>query len=453
MPEQITQTKPGTETHQRIIPVMPERTMSPEAEELLERMPSRFLRMGLLSVIAALSLLLVIAICVRYPDTLEGKVTLTTDPLPIRIKAQSTGRILDVFVKDEQPVYEGEILAEIENPIGLQKINALQAFCLSVKDAMNNNDIDSLSLLIREEFHFLGEIQPDYNKLLQSINAWLLLKEQHIYHKRIRNLQEQQNRYTRLTGITDEESRLINEELKREEAFFEVKKKLFEEKVISRKEYYEEAAALAQKKRALEAQKATKVQSGISEGQNDKQLLDITYEQKERENALVLGIEEQLRNLKSYIQIWRLKYLITAPYKGRAYQLRPLQRNEIVTAGDELYIVAPTDFKYTAYSLIPAASSGKIREGQSAQLQLEQFPFNEYGYLEGKVRFISRIPQADTKDKEAMYRVHIQLPDSLYTSYHIRIPFSPEMSGTVRIITKDKNLLQRLLDNIAKVNK
>lgn len=456
MADQVTQSIPVVpvqEPPQRIIPLPEGPALSPEAEELLERTPSRLLHLGLYAVIAALGILVLIALYVRYPDTLEGKVTLTTDPLPIRIKAQTGGRVLDVFAQEGQLVTEGEVLAEIENPVGLKSMNALTVFCAGARHALENSYSDSLATWARQEFHLPGEVQQDYNRLLQNISAYLLLKEQHIYHKRIRNLKDQQNRFARLAEVSDEESRLINEELRREEAFFESKKKLFEEKVISRKEYYEEAAALAQKKRALKAQQVARIQSGISEGQNDKQLLDITFEQKEREDALVLEMAEQIRNLQSYVQSWRLKYLVTAPYKGHVYELRPLQRNEVIASGDELYIVTPLAFRYTAYALIPAASSGKIRTGQPVQLQLDQFPFNEYGYIEGKVSHISHTPQTGVKENEIMYRVQIQLPDSLYTSYHIRVPFSPEMSGTVRIIARDKNLLQRLLDNIAAVNR
>lgn len=455
MPQYITHHTPAqpeaaTAPIRSIVPAAVERVLSPEVEDMLERTPSRFLRMGLFSIIAAIGLLLVMAICIRYPDTLEGKAILTTDPLPIRIKAQNGGRLLSVLVKEGQYVQEGAVLAEIENPVGLEKMKSLEMFCQAVKDCLAKDDRDSLSLLLREEFHLLGDLQPDYNKLLQQISAYLLLKGQHIYNKRINNLQTQHSRIASLSVVNEEESRLISEELKREEAFFEAKKQLFEEKVLSRQEFYAEAAALAQKKRTLEELKAAKIQSGITTGENDQQLLNITYEQKEREHELILSIEEQVRNLQSYIEDWRLKFLVTAPYKGRIYELRPLQRNEIVVAGDELYIVAPDDFRYTAYAFIPTASSGKVSVGQSVQLQLDQFPFNEYGFLEGKVSFISHTPQAGDKE---VYRVLIRLPDSLYTSYHIKVRFSPEMSGTARIITKDKNLLQRLLDNVAKVGK
>lgn len=463
MPEPVTYYKtpevpPVTAGKEAIVYRLPEQTLSPEVEDLLERTPSRFTRMGLFAVVAALGILVLVAILVRYPDILEGNVTLTTNPLPIRAKAQSGGRVLQIFAKEGQQVKEGEVLAEIENPIGLKKINELELLCASINRWLHNDVTDSLAVSLKDDGRLLGEAQADYNKLVQSINTYLLVKDQRIYHKRMANLRTQGSRYTALSKSVDKERALVKRELESAEDFFEAKKKLYEERVLSRKEFNDEVTALNEKRLALENQLETKIRSGIAEGENNKLLLDMEYEKKERENELVLSIEEQVRNVQSYIRGWRLKFLVTAPFNGRVYELRPLQRNEVVTAGEELYMVAPDHFKYVAYSMIPAASFGKIAVGQTAHIMLAQFPYNEYGYLEGKVSFISHTPQAADNTKqgeksEAMYRVHISLPDSLYTTYHTGIRFSPEMTGTIRIITRDKNLLQRLLDNIARVDK
>lgn len=449
---------PAIESRGPVVFRLPEQALSPEVEDLLERTPSRFTRLGLFSVVMALGILLLVACLVKYPDILEGNVTLTTDPLPIKVKAQSGGRVLQLFVKEGQQVSEGDVLAEIENPIGFRKINELDQLCTSVIRWLHNGTPDSLATCLKEDGHLLGDVQADYNKLVQSISAYLLLKDQRIFHKRIVNLKVQGSRYTALSKSSDQERALVTGELKSAEDFFEAKKKLYEERVLSRKEFNDEVTALNEKRLALENQKETKIRSGIAEGENNKLLLDLEYEKREKENQLILSIEEQVRNVRSYIRGWRLKFLVMAPFSGRVYELRPLQRNEVVTAGEELYIVAPDQFRYVAYSMIPAASFGKISTGQQAHIMLAQFPYNEYGYLEGNVSFISHTPQAAAnagKDEKeaAMYRVHIRLPDSLYTSYHIRIPFSPEMTGKIRIITKDKNLLQRLLDNIAKADK
>ncbi|MES2477715.1 MAG: hypothetical protein V4561_01410 [Bacteroidota bacterium] len=51
------------------------------------------------------------------------------------------------------------------------------------------------------------------------------------------------------------------------------------------------------------------------------------------------------------------------------------------------------------------------------------------------------------------FRIYIKLPNTLIKSYHKKIPFNPEMTATARIITKDRNLLQRLVAGVAKMDK
>ncbi len=45
----------------------------------------------------------------------------------------------------------------------------------------------------------------------------------------------------------------------------------------------------------------------------------------------------------------------------------------------------------------------------------------------------------------------VAFPDSLITSYGRTVPFGGEMTGKARIITKDRNLLQRLVSGFVKL--
>lgn len=55
-------------------------------------------------------------------------------------------------------------------------------------------------------------------------------------------------------------------------------------------------------------------------------MLEIQYERGEKERTLTVGIEEAMRNIANYIQSWRQKYLIVAPYQGVIHYLRTTTR-------------------------------------------------------------------------------------------------------------------------------
>nr|WP_295868175.1 HlyD family efflux transporter periplasmic adaptor subunit [uncultured Chitinophaga sp.] len=431
---------------------------SPEFEEILERTPSWIMRWGMLSFLLIFLLLFSIAAFIKYPDTLEGKVVITTAPLPVRIKALAGGRILQVTGKEGDAVNSGQILAEMENNTGLSNIRLLDSLCSRIRQALSGKDFPALAAISAHELVSLGDAQDHYNKLLESTSALLLLKNQAIYSKRIGVLQSQKSHYRDMAAIADQNRLLTDETLKREEEMLSAYKSLFDDKVISKKEYQEALDQYTLKKKEWQNQRSARLQSAISENENNKLLADVAFEQAEKVQSLLLTIDEQARNLQNFIQGWKLKYLLVAPYNGVVHELRSVQANDVLTAGEEVYMITPEKSSFIASALFPSTNFGKIGKGQQAHILLDQFPYNEYGYLEGKVTFISSTPQAAATgkqgaDQQPQYRVYVQLGDSLVSSYQRRLAFTPEMNGTIRIITRDKNLLQRLMESVWKINK
>ena len=105
--------------------------------------------------------------------------------------------------------------------------------------------------------------------------------------------------------------------------------------------------------------------------------------------------------------------------------------------------------------MLPAAGMGKVQVGQNVHLMVDNFPHNEFGFLEGKVIKKSSMPETSVSNTSApaQYRVYVQLRDTLETNYHKNITFSPEMTAQAHIITQDRNLLQRLVASVSITNK
>ncbi|HET9571905.1 MAG TPA: hypothetical protein VFP20_10915 [Bacteroidales bacterium] len=93
--------------------------------------------------------------------------------------------------------------------------------------------------------------------------------------------------------------------------------------------------------------------------------------------------------------------------------------------------------------LLPAKGSGKARVGQRALVRLDNFPEQEFGFIEGKVAQISNTP-----DSNGMYLVEIRFPKGLVTNYGIQLPITKQMQGNADIITEDVRLLVRFFNPI-----
>lgn len=77
---------------------------------------------------------------------------------------------------------------------------------------------------------------------------------------------------------------------------------------------------------------------------------------------------------------------------------------------------------------------------------MNNFPDKEYGFLVGRVKGVSDIP-----DEESNYFVEIEFPKGLTTNYKRKLPMSKQMVGTAQIIIKDKRLIETFVEPVSKI--
>lgn len=97
------------------------------------------------------------------------------------------------------------------------------------------------------------------------------------------------------------------------------------------------------------------------------------------------------------------------------------------------------------YAFLPAHGIGRVKKGQEARIRLENYPDGEFGYLNGKVYNIAKIP-----DENGLYEVEILFPNGLETSNGIQLPTDRQLIGTTEIVMSEKRLIERM--EIIKVN-
>lgn len=89
---------------------------------------------------------------------------------------------------------------------------------------------------------------------------------------------------------------------------------------------------------------------------------------------------------------------------------------------------------------MPAFGSGKVMVGQQVNIKLDNYPYYDYGMIEGKVLRKSIIP---TKDS---YVLLVELSDDLVSSNKTNIKFDREMKGNAEIITAKARLMNRIFN-------
>ena len=95
---------------------------------------------------------------------------------------------------------------------------------------------------------------------------------------------------------------------------------------------------------------------------------------------------------------------------------------------------------------IPSVNSGKVIPGQKVLIKLDNYRYQEFGIVEGRVQNISLTP-----GEKGNYYVDVLLLNGLKTSYNKNLPFDKELKGNAEIVTQDLRLIERFFYQIRKL--
>jgi len=90
----------------------------------------------------------------------------------------------------------------------------------------------------------------------------------------------------------------------------------------------------------------------------------------------------------------------------------------------------------------PIRGSGKVKIGQQVNIQVDNYPFAEYGTLHGQIENISLLP------KDNRYWIRVSIPQNLETTYKKELLFRQNMTGVANIVTKDLRLIERVFNQL-----
>lgn len=80
---------------------------------------------------------------------------------------------------------------------------------------------------------------------------------------------------------------------------------------------------------------------------------------------------------------------VTAPEDGVVLEVARKSVGSIVSAGESLVTIAPSDSKLIADITIGSGDIGYIHSGEEVVVKVDAFPYQRHGYLKGKLQFVS----------------------------------------------------------------
>lgn len=414
-------------------------------DEIIGNPPSWILRWGMTLLLATVVVFSTIGWFIKYPDIINVRVTIVSDPPPIRVLARSSGTLKKITVKDKDTVQQGDVLAILNHSISHDQIVSVDSFLQYLAEI--NSPYEQISLNITEDVN-LSSLQNNYSSLIQLIKKFnSLLSKKDVFakkksiKKKIVYLEAINSNLTKQKINLDRELAIFNNKYKRDFT-------LNETGVLSNSDLENSEMSFLQATRQADNIVSTIINNKIQIENLNNQLLDIRQARADEVYTAFLTIKKEAQVLDDELELWKFAYVIKSPIEGIVSFSEKRFEQQFLSVDKELFTIIPlVEQNIVGNALLPIANSGKITIGQKANIKLDNFPYQEYGIISANVSNLSLVPN------EEKYLTEFKLPKQLKTTYDIVLPFKQEMQGTAEIITEDKTVLQRIFEKLLSILK
>ena len=406
---------------------------SEDLQEILSTPPHALLSVGS-SVIGGILLVLIIGCFIfKYPDTITCTITITKTEPPVWIVAKASGRLQELYSHDGQHVNAGDVIAVIENPANTRDVLKLDSI-LSVPFE-NGEGID-----FRLNDAHLGSIQNAYTTLAKAITDYNNFVNNNLYNQRIAAEEAQLKPYLdyvesieKQVGYSQRIKSLSGENYQRE-------KILHDKGLTSTSDLESTEQSLLGSNMTAEQIRSSLANAKIQMAQIHNTISELKLQKEQERQQQETTLLSAWEGTRIAIREWKQTYLLQSPIEGTVSYNNLWKINQNINSGDKAFSIISNSKKQTiGKAKIPVAGSGKVKVGQRINIQLDGYPYLEYGFLTGCVTSVAKMPDGD------IYTATFELQNSQTTSYGKTIRQIGDLSGVGEIITDDLSVAERII--------
>jgi HlyD family secretion protein len=416
------------------------RLRSEAAQEIITRQPGFIEKWALMLFLFILMLLMSCTWFIRYPDIIETTGKLTADNAPKEIMPFQSGRLIKLFVKNGDAVKAGDIIGWIESTANTNEVLDLSKSLDSAMSLLEQKDERNLSAQFDHTYQDLGELQVPYQ---QFIAAWQQYGDYQVngFYSRKKAMLVKDAVTLQAMNETLKQQKELTKQVNDSSAItLKMNKILLDEKVISPDEYRTAINTYLNKKMAIPQFNANILSNENEQRSKAKELQQLNHDMDQQRLIFI----QALQTLKSNVDEWKRQYILTAPLNGIIFFSMPLQENKFIQQGQLLGYVNPPSSTFYAEVYLPQNNSGKADTGMQVQLRFDAYPYEETGFVNGKLSYISKIAS------DSGFYARVSLENGLVTNLKNQIPYKNGLHAKALVITKNQRLLQRLYYSLVK---
>jgi len=351
------------------------------------------------------------------------------------IQAMDKGVISEILVKEGDYVKKDQPLIIIDKSVNesnlktkQERLETTQLEIERIRALINNK-----KFIIPDKFKNtkIAEVQKTYYKSLKSSHENLINK----IEKQINSIKEKINIATLEAEKLDFLTKSALKRVKKLETVKDIiANKEFEDAYNNymslQKQLFEKKHEISQLKSELEGLKAEKRR--INKEFENKLLEELVGKRKE-----MLELETQIKE----ISFKNRKLIIRSPIEGYINEMTVNTVGGIVTPAQKLLSIVPKDVPLIVRAKVTNKDIGFIKENMNSIIKIDTYDFQKYGYLNGKVSYISKDAIED-KNLGMIYIVDIK-PDRNYLLYNgQKLYIFPGMSTRVEIKTGKRRVIE-----------
>ncbi len=423
---------------------------SDEVQEILGTPPRWIIRWGITIMLLVVLVLLAGSYFYKYPDLITSRVTIVSENPPVQIVAKSNGKLDQLFVANNQRVEAGEILGLIENTANYKDAYRLLAKLDSVETWFDKPE--KFNEISFSENYSLGQYHSYFSSFVSQVRSYQTFLSFNPFNQRIESLQKQVVDYRNYFERSREQINVLRQDYELAFNQFYRDSTLYRQQIMSEVDYEKSKGAMLKQKYAWQNAMTNLANTQITMNNLQQQIQEQEVLKAEAGSQMLALLKERYDNLVNQLKEWEQLFILKTPISGQITFTSFWSPNQFVNAGNIVFTVVPEkEQTIIGRAVVPIAGAGKIETGQRVNIKLDNYPHMEYGIVTGRVTNISMVPV--TTDKGAFYTAEIALVNNLVTNYNRELPFNQEMQGVAEIITKDRRLIERLVEPLVSVVK
>lgn len=132
--------------------------------------------------------------------------------------------------------------------------------------------------------------------------------------------------------------------------------------------------------------------------------------------------------------------ILTAPASGIVDQLAVFTVGGIAEAGAELLRIVPDDARIEIEAIFPNQDIGFLKLGQQANIRLDAYPAERFGFVKGKVSDIAA-DSVEVSEGQWGYTVRVSPEQPFLNVYPSRYSIRPGMTATIDVTTDRRRII------------